>query len=384
MSRPPASALHRVVVAGAGIAGLEAMMALAEVAGDRVATTLVAPDDRYTVRALSVREPFAAPGSAHWPVGRICADHGATYLRGTVAEVEPDARRVRLADGTFLGYDSLLVAVGATARPAFNGVATFRGAHDAEVVHGVVQDVEDGYTKRVAFVVPRGTTWPLPLYELALMLAERGRSAGHDDLQITFVTAERQPLAVLGASASQAVRDTLAGARIDLRTGYDVASVRAGRVVATPDLLLVEAQRVLSAPLLSGPATPGLPTDADGFVLVDPYGRVPGRPGVFAAGDGATVPIKQGGLAAAEGAAAALTIASDAGAAVVPKAFEPALQAQLLTGDGVLRLEGTVPWLTTRDDSTASQQGLLWPPSKIVAPRLNAWMEANSALAGAR
>jgi sulfide:quinone oxidoreductase len=33
--------------------------------------------------------------------------------------------------------------------------------------------VEDGYVKRVAFVVPSQASWSLPIYELALTMAER-------------------------------------------------------------------------------------------------------------------------------------------------------------------------------------------------------------------
>ena len=40
-------------------------------------------------------------------------------------------------------------------------------------MHGLVQDLEDGYVRRIAFVVPPGASWPVPLYELALMTAER-------------------------------------------------------------------------------------------------------------------------------------------------------------------------------------------------------------------
>ena len=62
------------------------------------------------------------------------------------------------------------------------------------------------------------------------------------------------------------------------------------------------------------PGVPGLPADADGFIPVDPYGRVPGVPDVFAAGDATTFPLKQGGLATQQADAAAEAIAAELGA----------------------------------------------------------------------
>ena len=50
---------------------------------------------------------------------------------------------------------------------------TFRGQEDVEALHGLVQDIEEGYVRSVAFVVPAGVSWSLPLYELALMTARR-------------------------------------------------------------------------------------------------------------------------------------------------------------------------------------------------------------------
>ena len=79
---------------------------------------------------------------------------------------------------------------------------------------GLLRDLEEGYTKRVAFVVPVGVAWPLPAYELALMTAWEARSMGQDDVQITIYTHEEAPLAIFGAPRQRALRDDLeAGGR---------------------------------------------------------------------------------------------------------------------------------------------------------------------------
>ena len=71
--------------------------------------------------------------------------------------------------------------------------------------------------KRVAFVVHPDVSWPLPLYELALMTAERA-----DDMcahvELTLVTPEAEPLELFGTDIARDVRDLLDEAGIALIT----------------------------------------------------------------------------------------------------------------------------------------------------------------------
>ena len=62
---------------------------------------------------------------------------------------------------------------------------------------------------RIAFVVPPGVTWALPLYELALMTERHARERNYRDLEIEIVTPEPGPLAVFGPVASEAVAEML-------------------------------------------------------------------------------------------------------------------------------------------------------------------------------
>ena len=48
----------RVLIAGGGVAALEAMLALRALAADRVSVVLVAPDREFVYRPLAVAEPF--------------------------------------------------------------------------------------------------------------------------------------------------------------------------------------------------------------------------------------------------------------------------------------------------------------------------------------
>ena len=76
----------------------------------------------------------------------------------------------------------------------------------------------------------------------------------------------------------------------------------------------LDADLVVALPQPAGPAIPGLPSDAHGFLPVDRYGHVLGAPGVWAAGDATARPLKQGGLAAQQAEVAARSLAAKLGA----------------------------------------------------------------------
>ncbi len=110
--------------------------------------------------------------------------------------VDADARTVTLSSGVELAYDALVLAHGARATPAFLHALTF-GAHPLALT-GIIADLEQGWTTSVAFVVPRGCTWPLPLYELALMTAQDVWAMNMDRVDMHLVTPEREPLEIFG------------------------------------------------------------------------------------------------------------------------------------------------------------------------------------------
>ena len=146
-----------VLIAGGGPAGLEAALALHRLAGDRVATTVLAPESDYTYRPLSVLSPFAAGAATTYPLKRIAADAGFTLVRDRLTRVDATAHTVETVTGESLAYDVLLMASGARPVAPFAGAITFAGSlTDQERLHGIVQDVEGGYLHSLAFVVPAG------------------------------------------------------------------------------------------------------------------------------------------------------------------------------------------------------------------------------------
>ena len=77
----------RVVVAGGGVAGLEALLALRALGADRVALTLVSPTEDFVVRPLAVGRAFARSHARRTPLREVTRDVGADFVHAAVAEV---------------------------------------------------------------------------------------------------------------------------------------------------------------------------------------------------------------------------------------------------------------------------------------------------------
>jgi sulfide:quinone oxidoreductase len=324
----------RVVICGGGIAAVEGLLHLRRLAGDAVDIEVVAPNDELVYRPLAVREPFAFGPPRQYPLRRITRDAEAEWTKDALEWVDRDARIVHTSGGRALKYDALLVAVGARQAEPYAHAATFRDAEADATYHGIVQDVEGGYTRKLAFVQPVGPVWPLPLYELALMTAERAESMDMRDLQLSLVTPEPQPLAVFGTTVSETVANRLARAGVKLYTN-SLAKVPAKRtLVIEPQGLVLEDQRIVAMPRVTGPAIRGLPGGgAHGFLPIDKHCAVHDTDGrVFAAGDAANYPIKHGGLGAQMADAAAAAIAVLVGTQQKAPAFNPVIRGKLLTG----------------------------------------------------
>ena len=372
---------QRVLITGGGVAGLEAMLALRARAGNRVSTTIVAPDPEFVYRPLSTGEPFALAEATRYPLRRLAEEHGAELIEDALVSVDPAARVATTRDGKTLGFDELVVALGASRHAAFPEALTFHDQRDVPGYRELLDRLGSGAIHRIAFLVPSGIVWPFPLYELALLTADFARERSLD-VELTLVTPASAPLALFGRAASEAMAEMLAQRGITVEAGNRARIVAPDRALLEPDGDVVHADRFVAIPYLHGPALPGLPHDPDGFIPIDERGRVDGLDHVYAAGDCTSFPFKQGGLAAQQADAVADSIAADVGAAENPVPFRPVLRGMLLTGKGprFLRAEGQ----DGQSAGTVADQALWWPPTKIagryLAPALGA-VDAEAQLA---
>jgi sulfide:quinone oxidoreductase len=369
---PASSGPLRVLVAGGGVAGLETLLGMRHLAGERIEPTLLTPEEEFVYRPMAVAAPFARGQARRHRLAAIAENLGARLVCGSLATVEDRTRTAVTSTGERMSYDALVVGIGARSEPALQSALTWTPESDAEIYGGLLRDIEQGYSKRVAFVIPADVAWPLPAYELALMTAWEAQSLGMDDVQITIYTPESAPLEIFGAAASKAVLEDLDEVGIQVQTSAHVTAAPNGRLRVEPGARPLEAERVVALPRAVGPALPGVLNDARGFIRCDPYGKVYDTTTVWAAGDAIAFPVKQGGLAAQQADAVAEELAARAGANVRPQPFRPVLRGVLLTGRGQAWMRNAA----SGGDGTgeAQRRALFWPPTKIAGRYLSPYL----------
>ena len=370
-----------VLVAGGGIAALEAVLALRVLAGPALEIELLAPGEDFVYRPGAVMLPFGRGEARHVPLADLAADQSLTHRRGALAEVDAAGRVAHTDGGEALPYDVLLVALGSKPERAVPGAICFTGPADALVMREALDDLRRGDAASIAFALPAGASWPLPLYELALMTQAALSADRVAGTEITIVTPEARPLEMFGAQASDDLEALLQSREIAVRTLAQPFGVSGGRLRLAGGGS-VAAERAIALPRLAGPAVRGLPADEDGFLATDDHGRVRGVESVYAAGDCTAFPLKQGGIASQQADAAATAIAAACGAPVEAEPFRPVLRGMLLTGstprymradpsrlgkDATVAIEAPA---RTGGSGRASRgevahRALWWPPSKV-------------------
>jgi sulfide:quinone oxidoreductase len=376
VARPPASIdamartgkHRRIVIAGGGVAALEALLGIRDVMGEVVEVELVSASPEFVYRPVTVTEPFRMGEAPTFALEDLAHDLNARLRIDAVTAVDADAHVAHTRAGAELPYDALLAAPGARALSWLNGALTFRGRADVEALRALLRDLDAGRLCSLAFAGVPGGSWQLPLYELALLTASHVADERLGDVELVLVTPEDSPLAAFGPRASDAVRQLLADRGIQVHAASYPAEVGDGYLRVVPGQR-IPADRVVTLPRLEGPRLAGLPQDEDGFIPTDEHGRVGGVDDVYAAGDGTSFPVKQGGIAAQQADAAVATLAASFGVDIAPQPFKPVLRGMLLTGLGPTYLRSDVSG-RAGDDSEADTRALWWPPAKIAGDRL--------------
>ena len=363
------------VIVGGGVAALEAALALRERGAGRVHTTLVAPNADFTYRPARVGEPFGHAAARRYSLKRIARELGIQLHADTVTWVDTDERAVHTKGGLTLSYDALLLAVGARLHTPFAHALTLDPNRLDEQLQGVIQDVEGGWLHSVAYVIPSLYTWPLPIYELALMTAARAYEMS-SDLTVTLVTPEDAPLAIFGETVSAQTSRLLSERGITTVTGSHCAVHAPGHLTIDPGAHELVADQIIALPELHGPEIQGIPRSATfGFITTDRHGLVSGLERVFAAGDATDFPIKHGGIASQQADAAADSIAALAGANVVPEPVIPMVHGLLWGAEQPLYLQAQVAG-GQGTTSVLSAEPLWTPATKIHARYLGPYLES--------
>jgi NADH dehydrogenase FAD-containing subunit len=238
---------------------------------------------RYTVDDVTVDLPA------------VMRSIGGQFRETSVQQLDAAAHTATLGDGTMLPWDVASVAVGSL--PAEAAVPGLR--EHAQLVKPINRLLELG----AALESAARTAGPEPLqivvvgagaagFEAALAVRARLDQLGANRAIISLVDSSHTPLRDCGLAAREAAEIALRTAEITLRlstaveeVGPNYVRLTGGRVL--PVDLVIWAVGTEGPPLLR---SSGLPTDAHGSLLVDDTLAVPGCPGLFGAGDAASLP----------------------------------------------------------------------------------------------
>ncbi|MBQ0901004.1 NAD(P)/FAD-dependent oxidoreductase [Micromonospora sp. U21] len=277
---------HRVLILGAGYAGMAAAIQLAARTKRRadVQVTLVNAQERFTER---LRLHMVATGQQlhERDIPALLADAGAQFVRGWVTAVDAHAKTVRIDDSRVLHYDTLVYGLGSVADTTLvpgveDHAYTLDNAQDAVSLADRLARLAEG----TVVVVGSGLTG----VESAAEIAERYP-------RLNVVLAGRQePGATMNPRARAYVRAALDRLGVQVRSGTAVTKVLpdsvelAGETTIAADVVLWTGGTRVS-PLA---AAAGLTVDQRGRVVTDATLRSVSHPDVYAIGDAAA--IRQG------------------------------------------------------------------------------------------
>lgn len=324
----------RVVVVGAGFAGLESAFLVRAKLGERADITLIADTDRFLFKPNTIYIPFGAkPESLMIPLAKPAAKRNIRLVQAPFTELDTEQRTVGAGDWT-VPYDYLVLATGAGMRPEeVPGLAehaeTIWTPGEMSALGTRLRDVAEkargGAQQRILFAVPPNNKCAGPLYEMVMMTETWLRRQGvREHVDIAWTTFEGTYIQAFGPKLHEVIGAEFRERGIAGHNEWRIASVDAGRAHFDNgehrdfDLL------VAFPPYVSAVRYDGLPSDDRGFLTTEPgWRRVVGQERIFAPGDAGDFPVKQAFLAFLQADAVGEAIAADVTGREPAGAFDP-------------------------------------------------------------
>lgn len=298
---------HRVLVVGAGFAGLAAVKAIPD--DERFEITLVDRRNHHLFQALLYQVASAGlnPSEIASPVRALFRHRkNAKVLMGEMTSLDEDNKIALFDEGeTQLPYDSLVLAVGGQ-------TSYFGNDHWADHSYSL-KSIEEALALRkrvlLAFEQAEKTKDPVLRQRLMTIVVIGGGPTGVElsgafaelrshvlrwdfrnidplEARIVLIEGGQRVLGVFPPELSAAAERDLAKLGVEVRTGERVQDIQDGQVTTSKGR--IEAQTVVWAGGISGhplAQTLGFETNSKGQVRIDETLRVPQLPGVYCLGD---------------------------------------------------------------------------------------------------
>jgi len=293
---------HRLVIVGAGFAGMYAALSaarmrdLAAIAPDDFEIALIAPEPTLVIRP---RLYEAHPESLTAPLGGVLDAVEVRYVRGRVESIDPDAHSLEFRDANGAAktmiYDRVVIATGSELfRPPIPGlknhsfsVDTLDDAMKLDRHLHVLADRPVSRARNTVVVVGGGFTG----IEVATEVPARLRKILGADAEIRIVMVERNKAIAkdMGDGPRPIIEKALSDLGIETRTGTGVVSLDEAGVLLDSGERIDSSTVIWAAGIRAAPLTSKIAAERDNFgrLLVDDVLRVPNVPGVFATGDAA-------------------------------------------------------------------------------------------------
>ncbi|SEO19375.1 NADH dehydrogenase [Paracoccus alcaliphilus] len=300
---------HRVVVIGAGFAGLQTVLGLK---GADCDITLIDQRNHHLFQPLlyQVATTLLATSDIAWPIRALLRDRrDVTTLLGTVEGVDRGAREVILRTGQRIAYDTLVVATGA--RHAYFGKDAWEAdapglktLEDATTIRRRMllaferAELTEDMAERQALLTfavigagPTGVELVGIIAELAHRILPREfRRTDTRKARVLLIEAGPRILPAFSESLSQYAAGALTRRGVQVMTGHPVTECDSTGIVV--DGALIPARTTIwAAGVQASRAKDWLGAEADraGRVIVSDHLTLPDDPAIFVLGDTAHV-----------------------------------------------------------------------------------------------
>jgi NADH dehydrogenase len=307
------NARQRVVIIGGGFGGLRAARALKSAPVD---VTVIDRRNYYLFQPLlyQVATGSLSPGQIAAPIrGVLSRQKNTRVLLGSVVDIDPVAKRVRLTDGADIEYDSLIVAAGSETsyyghdgwRQSAPGMKSIEEAtsirHKILYAFEVAERLNDAAERRawLRFVIVGGGATGV---ELAGAIAEIARqtlkndfrSIRPEDAEIMLVDGGPRLLMAFPDDLAQKAAESLARLGVHVKTGVMVRDIDHDGVTVESHGVVnrIESKTVIWAGGVTAPPLAhtlarrtNAETDRGGRIKVDPDLTIPGYRDIYVVGD---------------------------------------------------------------------------------------------------